>query len=128
MDKFVYYYDWQVDIWPRVPRLRQSEQGFTSAYTGLVTLADGSLVFVKCATDENSAHWARKELKAYKELQAAGYDYIPRLLAANAEGTAFATQALIGYDFSPQWNTDKLHAVMRARKDLKAARYLFEAD
>lgn len=128
MDKFVYYYDWQVDIWPRVPRMQQSEQGFTSAYTGLVTLADGSLVFVKCAMDENSAHWARKELKAYKELQAAGYDYIPRLLAANAEGTAFATQALIGYDFSPQWNNDKLHAVVRARKDLKAARYLFEAD
>lgn len=78
--------------------------------------------------DDNSAHWARKEVKAYKLLQEAGYDYIPRLLAVNAEGTSFATQALIGYDFSPNWDTDKLHAIMRARKDLKALRYLFESD
>lgn len=128
MDKFIYYYDWQIDILPRIPRLQQAEQGFTAAYTGLVTLQDGSLVFVKCATDDNSAHWVKKEIKAYKLLQDAGYDYAPRLMAVNPEGTAFAVQALIGYDFSPTWNTDKLHAIMRARKDLKSLRYLFEGD
>ncbi len=128
MDKFVYYYDWQRDIWPRVPNIQPTDQGFTAAYTGLVTLADGIQVFVKCAMDDNSARWARKEVKAYKLLQDAGYPYIPRLLAVNAEGTSFATQALIGYDFSPTWDADKLHAIMRARKDLKSLRYLFEAD
>lgn len=128
MDKFVYYYDWAIDIAPRIPRLEQTEQGFTAAYTGLVTLQDGSLVFVKCAMDENSARWARKEIKAYKLLQDAGYDYIPRLMAVNTEGTSFAIQALIGYDFSPAWGVDKFHAIMRARKDLKALRYLFEGD
>ena len=128
MDKFVYYYDWQRDIWPRVPSIQPTDQGFTAAYTGLVTLADGIQVFVKCAMDDNSAHWARKEIKAYKLLQDAGYAYIPRLLAVNAEGTSFATQSLTGYDFSPEWNTDKLHAIMRARKELKSLRYLFESD
>lgn len=128
MDKFVYYYDWQADIAPRIPGLQQADQGFTKAYTGIVNLADGSQVFVKCAMDENSARWARKEIKAYKTLQEAGYDYMPRLLAVNAEGTSFAIQAMIGYDFNPSWSDDKLHAIMRARKDLKALRYLFEAD
>lgn len=128
MDKFVYYYDWQTDILPRIPGLQQSEQGFTAAYTGLINLLDGSQVFVKCAMDENSARWTRKEIKAYKILQEAGYDYMPRLLAVNADGTSFAIQAMLGYDFSPSWNDDKLHAIMRARKDLKSLRYLFEAD
>lgn len=128
MDKFVYFYDWQADIAPRIPGLQQADQGYTAAYTGLVNLFDGTQVFVKCAMDENSARWARKEIKAYKALQEAGYDYIPRLLAVNAEETAFAIQALIGYDFSPNWDDDKLHAIMRARKDLKAFRYLFEGD
>lgn len=128
MDKFIYYYDWQEDIAPRIPRLEQSTQGYTAAYTGLVYLADGSQVFVKCAMDESSARWTKKEIKAYRLLQTAGYDYMPRLLAVNADETAFAIQALIGYDFSPQWNVDKFHALMRARKDLKAFRYLFEED
>lgn len=128
MDRFVYYYDWQADILPRIPGLQQAGQGFTSAYTGLINLLDGSQVFVKCAMDENTARWARKEIKAYKLLQEAGYDFMPRLLAVNAEGTSFAIQALLGYDFRPMWNDDKLHAIMRARKDLKALRYLFEAD
>lgn len=128
MDSFVYYYDWQRDISPRIPRLETSSQGFTAAYTGLVSLIDGSQVFVKCATDEKSARWIRKELRAYRLLQNAGYDYMPRLLSVNADETAFAIQALISYDFSPQWSTDKFHAIMRARKDLKALRYLFEED
>lgn len=128
MDKFVYYYDWATDIAPRIPRLEQSEQGFTKAYSGLITLQDGSYVFVKCAMDEDSARWTRKEIKAYKLLQEAGYEYMPRLMAVNPEGTSFAIQALIGYDFSREWNIDKFHAVMRARKDLKAFRYLFEGD
>lgn len=128
MDKFIYFYDWQTDILPRIPALRQAAQGYTTAYTGLVNLADGTQVFVKCAMDDNSARWARKEIKAYKTLQDAGYDYMPRLLAVSADGTSFAISALIGYDFSPAWNEDKLHAIMRARKDLKALRYLFESD
>lgn len=128
MDRFVYFYDWQVDIAPRIPRLEASSQGYTTAYTGLVNLADGSQVFVKCGSDANSVHWIKKEIKTYRLLQSAGYDYMPRLLAINADETAFAIQALIGYDFSPQWSVDKFHAIMRARKDLKALRYLFEED
>lgn len=128
MDKFVSFYDWQTDILPRIPGLQQADQGFTKAYTGLINLADGSQVFVKCAMDENSARWARKEIKAYKALQEAGYDYMPRLLAVNSDETSFAIQALLGYDFAPSWNDDKLHAIMRARKDLKPLRYLFESD
>lgn len=128
MDTFIYYYDWQRDIAPRIPRLEASTQGYTAAFTGLINLVDGSQVFVKCATDQNSERWIRKEIRAYRLLQNAGYDYMPRLLAVNSDETAFAVQALIGYDFSPAWHVDKLHAVMRARKDLKALRYLFEGD
>lgn len=128
MDKFIYYYDWQVDIAPRIPRLERSSQGYTAAYTGLVSLADGSQVFVKCAMDAKSEHWIRKEIKAYRLLQNAGYSYMPRFLSVNADESAFAIQALIGYDFSPHWSVDKFHAIMRARKDLKALRYLFEED
>lgn len=128
MDTFTYYYDWQRDIAPRIPRLEASAQGYTAAYTGLVSLADGSQVFVKCASDQNSERWIKKEIKAYRLLQGADYGFMPRLLAVNAHETAFAIQALVGYDFSSQWSVDKLHAVMRARKDLKALRYLFEGD
>jgi len=128
VDSFIYYYDWQVDIAPRIPRLERSSQGYTAAYTGLINLADGSQVFVKCAMDDNSERWIKKEIKVYRLLQDAGYDYMPRLLAVNADESAFAVQALIGYDFSPHWNVDKFHAIMRARKDLKSLRYLFEAD
>lgn len=128
MDTFVYFYDWQSDIAPRIPGLEQSEQGYTAAYTGLINLLDGTQVFVKCAMDDNSARWNRKEIKAYKILQEAGYGYMPRLLAVSADGNSFAIQAMLGYDFAPTWDDDKLHAIMRARKDLKTLRYLFEAD
>lgn len=128
MDKFDYLYDWERDIAPRIPRLEQSDQGYTNAYTGLINLTDGSQVFVKCATDENSSRWARKEIKAYKILQEAGYAHLPKLLAVNADMTSFVTQSLASCDFSQTWDTDKLHAIMRARKDLKSLRYLFEGD
>lgn len=128
MEAHEYSYDWQRDIAPRIPRLEQSDQGFTNAYTGLISLADGSQVFVKCAIDNNSARWARKEIKSYKLLAEAGYEHMSQLLAVNADMTSFAIQSLANYDFSPTWDTDKLHAVMRARKDLKALRYLFEGD
>lgn len=128
MERFEYRYDWQRDIVPRIPRLEQADQGYTNAYTGLINLADGSQVFVKCAMDDNSARWGRKEVKAYRLLQDAGYEHMPKLLAVNADMTSFAIQSLANHDFSPAWDTDKLHAVMRARKDLKALRYLFEGD
>lgn len=128
MDNFTYRYDWQRDISPRIPRLEQADQGYTNAYTGLINLRGGTRVFVKCATDEKSARWAQKEIKAYRILSQAGYEHMPKLLAASPDETSFAIEALVGYDFEPEWNVDKIHAIMRARKDLKPLRYLFESD
>lgn len=128
MDTFDYRYNWQRDIAPRIPRLEQSDQGYTNAYTGLINLVGGSQVFVKCAMDNDSARWAKKEIQTYRTLQKAGYDHMPRLLAISPDETSFAIEALLGYDFSPQWDEDKLHAITRARKHLKPLRYLFEGD
>lgn len=108
--------------------MEQSAQGFTVAQSGLVRLGDGRRVFVKCAMDDNSAYWAKKELKAYQKLREDGYEHLPRVLAVNADGTSFALEDLSQYDFSSTWDTDKLHALMRARKDLKSHKDLFDGD
>ncbi len=126
MDKFEYHYSWQDDVLPRIPRLEKADQGYTNAYTGLINLKGGTQVFVKCAMDQASAKWARKEIRAYKQLQNAGYEHMPQLLAVSPDETSFAIEALTGYDFAPKWDDDKLHAIMRARKNLKPFRYLFE--
>ncbi len=128
MDTFDYRYDWQRDILPRIPRLEQSDQGYTNAYTGLINLVGGTQVFVKCAMDDNSARWAKKEVQSYRLLQNAGYEHMPKLLAVSPDETSFAIEALLGYDFAPKWDEHKLHAIMRARKTLKSLRYLFEGD
>ncbi len=57
--------------------------GYTAATRVLVTCADGTSVFVKCATDDLTATWLRTEYCIYSQVQA---PFLPIMLAWDDEG------------------------------------------
>lgn len=102
--------------------------GFTPAKRGVVTLADGTKVFVKMAVDDMTARWLKKEIKVYKALNEAGYQYIPNILAVDDKQTAMAIEYLEAATFDDVWDKDKIGAVSRAQQELLQYKHLFEND
>lgn len=91
-------------------------------------LESGDRVFIKIGTGELTKKWLAKEIKVYRKLNAAGYAYIPRLLAVNEAGTGMATEYLADASFADEWDEEKLQAVMEAQEALKPFAYLFTDD
>lgn len=111
-------YNWTKDIEPHLSTLQDVVGGFTSAERGVVALEDGSKIFVKIATDENTAKWLKKEIKVYKKLNSLGYKYAPLLLSCRGDQEAIAIEYLEGASFDNIWDKDKLDAVVKAQKAL----------
>lgn len=114
--------DWS-DVEPQLDNIRAVEGGFSQAQRGLITLADGNEVFVKVGTQENTKKWAKKEIAVYRFLQEHQYPHAPRLIAVNADETAFALEAYTpsdGWDWQENWNEDRLAATIQAMDDLAA--------
>ena len=113
---------WQA-VEQQLPHIKDVEGGFSKAQRGLVTLPDGKEVFVKVGTAENTRIWARKEVAVYKALEAHGFEHSPRLIAANADGSAFALEAFSpedGWDWQDNWTAERLAATLKAMDDLAA--------
>jgi hypothetical protein len=91
--------------------------GYSDTTRGIVTFPDGQKVFVKLA-GRNQDHAIHKEVRAYRWLEAAGYKYAPRLVAAGAEG--FALPDLSAFDWRHVWAEAKVDAALRALNALVA--------
>ena len=126
--KPAYIYNWELDIEPHLKTMQDVSGGFTPAKRGIVTLEDGAEVFVKIATDEDTAKWLRKEIKAYQKLIAIGYRYIPILLSFKDDESAMAIEYLAGCNFENIWNKDKLDAVVKAQESLGHLTSAFKDD
>jgi hypothetical protein len=121
-------YNWSIDIKPHLDSMQNVTGGFTPAKRGIVTLKDGSKVFVKIATDDNTTKWLKKEIKAYKKLLSIGYKHIPELLCYSEDETAIAIEYLDGYSFENVWDKNKLDAVIKAQEALTELTYHFIGD
>jgi thiamine kinase-like enzyme len=103
--------------------LQKSDGGFTTAHRGVITFSDQTQAFVKIGTDDNTKVWARKEIAVYEFLYEHSFPYVPKLLAHNADRTAFALEALTthaGWDWTDTWNSERLDATLHAMDELAA--------
>lgn len=114
--------NWQT-IEKALSTLQKSNGGFTMANRGIVTLADQTQVFVKIGTDANTKAWAHKEIETYEFLQKQSFLHMPKLLAHNADRTAFALEPLAtdeGWDWTDTWNSERLDKTLGAMDELAA--------
>lgn len=121
-------YNWRQDILPHLEGMRDVAGGYSPARRGVVTAEDGTEIFVKIGTGEQTKKWLAKEIKVYKKLNEAGYSHIPQLLAVSDDGTGMATEFLGDSSFEDSWHDNKLDAVLQARQALKAHTSLFIDD
>lgn len=121
-------YDWKRDIEPFIDTIQPVKGGYTPAKRGVVKLPDGTKVFVKIAVDAMTAHWLKKEIKAYKILNQTDYVHMPRLLACEDTYNAMAMEYLDDATFDEVWDESKLNAVMNAQDALKNHKDLFVGD
>jgi hypothetical protein len=121
-------YDWVQDIEPCLGNMQPVDGGYSLAKRGVVRLADGTKVFVKLAEGDITKKWLRKEIIAYQRLIAAGYPYIPTLLAHDASHSAMAIEYLDHASFENIWDKDKLDAILQTQYKLKDYKSLFEDD
>lgn len=112
-------YNWNSDIEPHLDTMQDVVGGFTPAKRGVVVLEDGTKVFVKIATDENTEKWLKKEIKSYKKLLSLGYKHIPKLLSVKEDEKGIAIEYLEGASFENVWDKDKLEAIVKAQEALK---------
>jgi len=97
--------------------------GFTLAHRGIITLRDGTRIFVKIGVDDSTKAWAAKEVETYRFLARSGYPFIPSLLAYNKDKTSFAIELLAhddGWDWQDAWTDGRLAATLQAMDDLAA--------
>jgi len=113
---------WQ-DIEKVMHTLKRPSGGFTVAHRGVVTMQDGTKLFIKIGVDRESRHWAQKEINVYLSLQRHGYPFIPQFLAHNEDKTGFALEALNaedGWNWTETWNETRLAATLKAMEELAA--------
>ena len=121
-------YNWDQNIAPYLHTMQPVEGGYSTATRGVVTLGDGKKVFVKIAEGETTIKWLQKEVDVYIKLNAAGYAYIPQLLAHSGDRSAMAIEYLADAHFDNVWDEDKLNAILAAQDELKKYAYLFTDD
>jgi len=113
---------WQ-DIENILHQLAHAEGGFSQAKRGFITLDDGSHVFVKIGTSDNTRRWANKEILSYRFLQKHNYPHIPQLLTTNASSDGFVITAHMsddGWDWKNNWTYERLDKTLQAMDDLAA--------
>jgi len=97
--------------------LEKTQGGFTLAHRGIITMPDGTRVFVKMGVDDNTKKWIQREINMYELLQAYKFPFIPKLLTHNDEHTAIALEVLAsdeGWDWTSTWNTSRLDKTLGA--------------
>ncbi|HEX8182611.1 MAG TPA: aminoglycoside phosphotransferase family protein [Candidatus Saccharimonadales bacterium] len=121
-------YNWNSDIIPRLESMGEVSGGYSPAQRGFIIIEDGTKLFVKVGTGEQTKKWLAKEVKVYQKLNEAGYPHVPMLYAVNDNDTGMAIEYLRDYSFEDTWDDDKLNAVIEAQEALKPFAYLFKGD
>jgi len=114
--------NWQ-DIEKNLDDLCAVEGGFSQAKRGLITLADGTRIFVKVGTNDNTRRWTSKEIASYRFLQKHNYPHIPQLLATNDDHSGLAITAHTpehGWDWKSNWTHERLNKTLEAMDALAA--------
>jgi len=94
----------------RIVAARPALGGYTVAERWIVELEDGSSVFVKCATDADTAGWLEEELKAYRAIEA---DFMPRLYGWGEAGRPLMIlQDLSAASWSWDWSDESVRRVL----------------
>lgn len=117
--KFIQKYDWERDILSCLDSITPVSGGYTSVKRGLVTLRDGTKVFVKIASADKTMKWLKKEVKTYRILNQAGYPYIPKLLSYSQDSSSMAMEYMERASFENIWDNDKLRMMIEAQEELK---------
>lgn len=105
------------DIEKNITTLTRVEGGFSSAHRGIVTLPDGSRVFVKMGVDDATQKWAKREIETYRFLERSGYPFAAKLLAYNEDQTSFALEPLLadnGWNWNDEWDEERLGKTLEA--------------
>lgn len=86
--------------------------GYTPAERWVADLEDGSSVFAKVATTEDTAGWLRDEHRVYAELRA---DFIPRMLGwgDDQEAPVLLLEDLSPGKWPPPWSSERVDRVRR---------------
>lgn len=96
---------------------RPAHSGYTQAKRGFVTLFDGTVLFVKIGSDDETKKWIQKEIDVYQFLSAHNYLPIPKLLSINNESTGFALEYLDAnnnWKWETTWTNARLQATIDA--------------
>ena len=97
------------------------QKGYTEAGRYVMRMEDGSSVFVKAATDEDTARWLRNEYRVYAHLKA---DFLTQFLVWDDDGRR---PVLILEDLSkgfwpPPWSPEHIAHVRDVLKKVAATR------
>jgi len=101
--------------------LHPVEGGYSQAKRGIVTVSDKMDVFVKLGQEGETPKWCKKEIGIYRFLENQRYPFIPKLLAVNADETAFALTACTpeqGWDWTSQWTDRRVAKTLEALDNL----------
>jgi Ser/Thr protein kinase RdoA (MazF antagonist) len=114
------FVDWW-EIERKLDSMRPVKGGFSRAKKGMVTLEDGSDVFVKVGLDDNTRRWTKKEINTYKFLHRHDYLHAPSLLAVNNDDSGFVLGGYTpgrGWDWDENWNIERLENTLGAMESL----------
>lgn len=103
------------------PTMEAVQGGYSDAKRGIVTTDQGRRLFVKVGVTEATKGWAQKETRVYDFLSQNNFHHIPNVVAANADRTAFALEALEandGWDWGENWSPERLSATLSALDEL----------
>lgn len=93
-------------------------KGYTTAERYVITLEDGSSIFAKVATDEDTAQWLRNEYRVYGALRA---DFLPELLAwEDTELPLLILEDLSKGFWPPPWSQERITNVFETLKNIAA--------
>ena len=93
-------------------------KGYTAAERYIVRLENGASVFVKVATDDNTARWLRNEYRIYNALRA---DFLPRFLAwEDGDHPLLILEDLSHGFWPPPWSPDRIVRVRDVLKKIAA--------
>jgi aminoglycoside phosphotransferase (APT) family kinase protein len=95
----------------RVASWRRPSGGYSSADRRILSWADGTSAFVKCATDADTAAWLRAEHRIYSHVHG---PFMPELLGWQDEGESplLVIEDLSGAIWPPPWNSQRIDSML----------------
>ena len=89
---------------------RRVERGYTPAERWIVELDDGRSVFVKAATDDQTAGWLRREYRIYEALHSS---FMPTLIGwQDGERPILVLEDLSAAAWPPPWTDERVASVL----------------